>query len=59
MKKRKKYVVSLPFCGSLQVEVFADNEDDALRIGEIEICKIPEDVVMQNIEWENYEIYED
>lgn len=59
MDKRKKYVVSLPFCGSLQVEVFADNEEEALRIGESEICEIPEDVVMQNIEWEKYEICEE
>lgn len=27
VERRKKYVVSLPFCGSLQVEVFAENEE--------------------------------
>ena len=54
----KKYLVWIPFQGSLSVEVMAENEEDALRIGEREIEKIDAEDVLNQTEWDNYEVEE-
>lgn len=54
----KKYYVSLPFSGSLEVEVYAKNEDEALELGRRKIEHLSDDEVMNSIEWGNYDVYE-
>lgn len=54
----KKYYVSLPFSGSLGVEVYAKSEDEALELGRREIEDLSDDDVMNSIEWEHYDVYE-
>ena len=54
----KKYYVCLPFCGSLQVKVFAKNEEEAEELGRREIESISNEDIMHSIEWEHYEVYE-
>lgn len=54
---KKKYYVCLPFSGSLEVEVYANSEDEALALGRREIEHLSDDEVMNSIEWENYDVY--
>lgn len=54
----KTYVVTLPFSGSLSVTVKAENEDEALIIGELEIANLSDEYVLSSIEFDRYDIYE-
>ena len=55
----KKYYVSIPFAGSLCVSVMADNEDEALELGKERIESLDTSAVLDSIEWEQYDVYEE
>lgn len=54
----KKYYVSLPFSGSLSVQVEALSEEEALEKGKKRIENLTDDDVIDSIVYENYEVYE-
>ena len=54
----KKYLVWVPFQGSLAVEVWARDMEDALIVGELEIDKMTNDDIAKNAEFDNYEVEE-
>ena len=55
--KKNVYYVSLPFSGSLTVEVEAMSEEDALAIGKERIEALSEQDVLDSVEYDNYEVH--
>lgn len=55
----KKYWVSLPFSGSLNVKVVAENEEQALQLGMQKIDNMTVEEVIESIEYENYDVLEE
>lgn len=54
---KKKYIVEMPFQGTLSLEVFAADEDLAMKLFEEEINKLSADEVLNNAQWGKCEIY--
>ena len=54
----KKYYVSIPFEGSLCVEVEAHNEEEALDKGQEIIESLSNDDIATSAEFGSYEVYE-
>lgn len=55
---KKAFQVSLPFAGSLAVEVMAEDEEQALAIGRAKIENLTAQQVADSAQFENYEVYE-
>lgn len=55
---KKAFQVSLPFAGSLAVEVMAEDEEQALAIGRAKIEFFTAQQVVDSAQFENYEVYE-
>jgi CTP-dependent riboflavin kinase len=53
----KKYMVEMPFQGTLNLEVFAEDEETAMKLFEEEINKLSADEVLNNAQWGKCEIY--
>lgn len=53
-----KYFVSIPFCGSLCVEVDAENEQEALDKGQCYIEAMSNDTIAEAAQFGHYEVYE-
>lgn len=53
----KKYMVEMPFQGTLSLEVFAEDEETAMKLFEEEINKLSADEVLNNAQWGKCEIY--
>ena len=56
--QKKKYTVSLPFSGSLNVAVEATCEEEALSKAKISIDNLSKDDILGSIEYEQYDIHE-
>ena len=54
----KKYLVWIPFQGSLAVEVWARDAEEALIVGESKIDKMNNDDIAENAEFDNFEVEE-
>lgn len=53
----KKYMVEMPFQGTLNLEVFAEDKETAMKLFEEEINKLSADEVLNNAQWGKCEIY--
>lgn len=53
----KKYMVEMPFQGTLNLEVFAEDEETAMKLFEEEINKLSAEEVLNNAQWGKCEIY--
>lgn len=53
----KKYYVSIPFEGSLSVQVEAHNEEEALELGQEIIENLSNDDIATSAEFGSYEVY--
>lgn len=51
-----KYFISLPFAGSLCVQVEAKDEKDALELGISIIENLSDKEIIDSIEYEHYEV---
>ena len=59
MKKEKKsYIVNIPFEGSLSVEVYAYDEDEALELGQEKIESMDCETIGREAQFGSYEVYE-
>ena len=54
----KRYFVSIPFEGSLCVEVEAHNEEEAMDLGREIIENLPNSSIIESAEFGSYECYE-
>lgn len=54
----KKYYVSIPFEGSLSVEVEAHNKEEALEKGQEIIESLSNDDIATSAQFGSYEVYE-
>lgn len=54
----KKYYVSIPFEGSLSVEVEAHNKEEALEKGQEIIESLSNDDIATSVQFGSYEVYE-
>lgn len=52
----KCYTVSMPFMGSISVDVMASDEEEALRIGESKLNDMPAEEVINCADWGNAEV---
>lgn len=53
-----KYYVSVPFEGSLNVEVEANSYEEALSKGQCYIETMSDSVISESAQFGNYEVYE-
>ena len=56
--QKKKYTVSLPFSGSLSVDIMAESEDAAIIKAKMEIDDLSKDDIINNIQFGQYDVSE-
>lgn len=56
INNKKKYIVEMPFQGTLSLEVFAEDEDSAMKLFEEEINKLSAEEVLNNAQFGKCEI---
>ena len=56
INNKKKYIVEMPFQGTLRLEVFAEDEDLAMKLFEEEINKLSAEEVLNNAQFGKCEI---
>ena len=59
INNKKKYIVDMPFQGTLSLEVFAADEDTAMKLFEQEIQRLSAEEVLNNAQFGKCEIIEE
>lgn len=56
INNKKKYMVEMPFQGTLRLEVFAEDEESAMKLFEQEIQRLSAEEVLDNAQFGKCEI---